>query len=533
MMLSATELKPADIILLLEHAYRAVAEKEQEINDLNVFPVPDGDTGTNMLLTLKAVIDAIHDVRPGSLQEIADTCTRAALLGARGNSGVILSQIIKGFMMDWKDKEVLTPRDIIKSFENARNIAYRAVNKPVEGTILTVLKDAAEAARKFRRRRNLTFEQLSEAVLQESLASLQRTPELLPVLREAGVVDAGGYGLVIIFEAVHSALTGKKAISVDTGKKAVITDSAVEEITYTFCTEILLRSSSIDTEAAENFLNRLGDSVLVINEDGIVKIHVHTDVPVEVLSHFSRFGEIVDIKVNNMRLQTEEKKREKTPQKEVGIVAVCQGDGLKEIFSSLGVDVLVDGGQTMNPSSEEILKAIENTGARKVIVLPNNKNIVLAAEQAATIADCEVFIVPTKSVQQGIQSLLAYNPERSVEENVRVMNDSINDVISISITRAVRDSSINGLHIRAGNYIGLADGEIIAAGSSLKDVLLNTLQHCGAADASFITIFTGADLPEQEAGEIKEVIENRYPDIDYEIKYGGQPYYPLLAAIEK
>lgn len=531
-MLSQSELTVADIILLLEHIYSALTEKEQEINNLNVFPVPDGDTGTNMLLTMKSIIEAVHETKPSTLSELAESCTRAALLGARGNSGVILSQIVKGFMLDWGEKETLQPKDIIKSFENAKNIAYRAVSKPVEGTILTVLKDAAEAARKLRRRRNLTFAQLSEDVLNQSVASLQRTPELLDVLQEAGVVDAGGYGLVVMLEAVHSAITGKKALKIQTGGKAIITEQVEEEITYTYCTELLLKSSSIDAEAAENFLNRLGDSVLVINENGLVKIHVHTDVPVEVLSYFNRLGEIVDIKVNNMRLQTEEKKKE-TTKKPLGIVAVCQGDGLKQIFASLGVNEIVDGGQTMNPSSEEILSAIKKANAEKVIVLPNNKNIILAAEQAAGLADSEVVVIPTRTVQQGVQALLAFNPEREFDQNVKAMLSSLDDIISLSITRAVKDSSINGVSIKEGDYLGMIDGQIVVTGKDMKKVLLETLKKCDLAEASFITIFTGSDISESDAKEIAETLERNYPDVEYEIKYGGQPHYPLLAAIER
>ncbi|MCX7832384.1 MAG: DAK2 domain-containing protein [Actinobacteria bacterium] len=535
-----------DVREFLNLSYELIKLSEQEINNLNVFPVPDGDTGTNMLLTMSSVAAAVESDSVTTLVQLADVATKSALLGARGNSGVILSQIIKGFFSPVKEDNLqqIDPKSLIKCLESARQTAYRAVKKPVEGTMLTVIRYAAESVSKMKKSRRISLSDVIEEAFRNAVIALQKTPEMLDVLREAGVIDAGGLGLVKILEALKSIILEEKSVELsrkeEVGSSVEFARIPSEKINYTFCTEFLILSKTLDVDSTNEFLNSHGDSVLVIRDDEIVKIHVHTDKPIELLNHFKNFGEFLDIKVNNMRVQTEEankirkeRKNEVSPEKPIAIVSVAQGDGIIEIFKSLGVDRIVEGGQTMNPSSEQILSAIEDAPSNNVIVLPNNKNVILACEQAAVLSEKNVTILPTKSIQQGLQAMLAFNPVLSVEENYRNMMDSLNDVVSVALTKAVKDSNINGLKIQKGDYLGLVDGKIVENGMDLTLVLVKTLKKAGIEDASFVTVLLGKDLESKDKELIPSIIEKNFPDVEFDVKHGGQDHYPILAAIER
>lgn len=538
---------------IINNAYLKLKAHEKEINNLNVFPVPDGDTGTNMLLTMNAVVSALGSHKSIPLPELAEIATKSALMGARGNSGVILSQIIKGFFKPVKEDNIqeLGLREIVRCFESSREAAYRAVNKPVEGTMLTIIARASAAAKKLKKKRNITIEQLFEGIVKESEIALQETPEMLPILKSAGVVDAGGLGLVVILKAALDTISGRFLPAEEVfefGEKLpeLGQELAPEEIGYTFCTEVLVTSETMQHDLAVEFLNSLGDSVLVIKDGDVVKAHVHTDKPLDVLNYFNSFGEFIDIKVNNMRLQTEEAnrmreeklKQEIEPQEKVetlktAIVAVVQGEGLKQLFKSIGCSEIVEGGQTMNPSAEVILRAIEKAPSSQVFVLPNNKNIILAAEQAAKMSSKSVKVITSKSIQQGFQAVLVYNPEADFEENERKMLKAINEVISVNITRSVRDATINGQKIKEGDYLGIIDGEIVESGNDLALVLVKTLEKAITDEVSFMTVFAGKELSQDDLENIDLIFSRNFPDLEHEIKYGGQEHYQILLAIER
>lgn len=535
-----------DVKNFLNISYELIKLNEQEINNLNVFPVPDGDTGTNMLLTLSSVVSSIESDSIATLVQLAEAATKSALLGARGNSGVILSQVIKGFFLPVKEQNLqqIDAKSLIKCLESARQTAYRAVKKPVEGTMLTIIRYAADSISKMKKSRNVSMADVIQEAYRNAVFALQKTPEMLDVLKEAGVIDAGGLGLVKILEALKAIILEEKSTELSSkleiASPVEFTSIPSEKINYTFCTEFLILSETLDVDSTNEFLNSQGDSVLVIKDENIVKIHVHTNKPIELLNHFKNFGEFLDVKINNMRFQTEEtnkirkERKNKTKfEKPIGIVAVAQGDGIIEIFKSLGVDRIVEGGQTMNPSSKEILSAIEDAPSNNVIVLPNNKNVILACEQASALSKKNVIILPTKSIQQGLQAMLAFNPVLSVEENHKNMMESLNEVVSVALTKAIRDSNINGLRIQKGDYLGLIDGKIVESGMNLKLVLVKTLKKAGIDEASFVTVLLGKDLEDRDRELIPSIIEKNFPDIEFDVKHGGQDNYPILAAIER
>lgn len=521
----------SDIITFLNSSYQLLKSKQGEINDLNVFPVPDGDTGTNMYLTMKTVMENIEQRSPHDLKSLADVLTHAALMGARGNSGVILSQIIRGFCLPWKDLEELTPKDFIICMEKATEISYKAVRKPVEGTMLTVIRETSESLRKLKKSKNLTFEKIFETAMLASEQSLKRTPELLQVLKDAGVVDAGGYGLVIMIKGAYSGFLGEEiSLAAEELEKAELL-AVTEEINFTYCTEILVGSSEIKKDKAETFLEKIGDSVLVVSDDIATRVHVHTDEPGKVLDHFKEFGPLIDVRINNMREQTKERseKIKKLPQT---VVTVSNGDGLKDIFKSLGASVVVNGGQTMNPSTEELLIAIDKAPSEKVILLTNNKNIVLAGEQAIATSKKEVILIPTRTIQQGIQAMLSYNPVIDFKANAENMKQAAEEVTSVSVTKAVRDSNVKGLSVTKGNYIGMLEDEIVVAEKDLIKAYENTIKKAITDEHSFATLFFGKDLGETKKDKIKKLSEKSFPHIDFEFKEGGQSHYHVLISIE-
>lgn len=520
-----------DVKKILKTAFLFLRDSQQAINDLNVFPVPDGDTGTNMYLTMKTVMEDIEDKNPQNLKELGEILTHSSLLGARGNSGVILSQIIRGFCLTWDELDKLSPADIIECMGKATEIAYRAVSKPVEGTMLTVWRETTEELKKKRRYKDLNFERIFESALSAAEKSLKNTPELLPVLKEAGVVDAGGYGILILIRGAYAGFLGEEIeVAIEEFEKAGALYSE-EEVNYTYCTEVLVDTGNVNHENSESFLENLGDSVLVVSDGLTTRAHVHTEKPGDVLSYFMNFGQLLDVRINNMKIQTKER-TERLKEEPQAVVSISTGDGFREIFKSLGVSVVLNGGQTLNPSTEQIVRAIEEAPSENVILLPNNKNIVMAVEQAAKVSDKNVKLVPTKTIQQGIRAMFAFNPDVDFEENARKMVNSLDSVVSVAVTRAVRNSKLNNIQISEGDFIGMVESEIVVTGKDLPSVFLMTLKKSVTEEHSFITVFFGNQLSEDSKKQIDSIAKKEFLALEFEFKDGGQAHYDLLISIE-
>ena len=486
---------------MVQAASTRLGNQVEYVNSLNVFPVPDGDTGTNMGMTIENGAKEVADKPATTVGEVGQILSKGLLMGARGNSGVITSQLFRGFGQAIKDKEELTGQDLAHAFQSGVEVAYKAVMKPVEGTILTVSRGAATAALKKSEETDDAVEVMRAAV-DGAKRALAKTPEMLPVLKEVGVVDSGGQGLVFIYEGFLSALTGDYIASEDfkatpatmteminaEHHKSVAGHVATEDIQFGYCTEIMVALKQGPTyvkefnyEEFQAYLSGLGDSLLVVNDDEIVKVHVHTEDPGLVLQEGLKYGSLVKVKVDNMRNQhdavlekEEQQVAAKQEEKDFAIVAVVAGDGLAEIFKSQGVDYVISGGQTMNPSTEDIVKAIDAVNAKNVIILPNNKNIFMAAQSAAEVAEIPAAVVETRTVPQGFTSLLAFNPEQSLEENVAAMTASLSDVVSGSVTLAVRDTSIDGLEIHKDDNLGMVDGNIVVSNPDMTATLKAT-----------------------------------------------------------
>lgn len=535
-------------------------EKNAEyVNSLNVFPVPDGDTGTNMNLSMTSGAKAVRDNTSDHVGELAAALSKGLLMGARGNSGVILSQLFRGFGKGILNKETLTAKELAGAFTSGVETAYKAVMKPVEGTILTVAREAAKAGEKKAEQTTDTVE-VMKTVLNVAKKALAKTPDLLPVLKEVGVVDSGGQGLVYVYEGFLEALSGKvveqeahqptpaemtEMVNAE-HHRSVQSHMATEDIKYGYCTEIMVRigegetvDSEFDYDTFRNHLNQIGDSLLVVNDDEIIKVHVHTEHPGEVMNYGQKFGSLIKIKVDNMREQHEAIKdhdeHEKTmPAKKepFGIVAIAAGEGVQSLFKSLGVSVLINGGQTMNPSTEDILNAINEAHAEKVIILPNNKNIFMAAEQAAEASDIPVAVVPSRTISQGMTAMLAFNETNDLETNKAEMTKELGNVISGQITNAIRDTEIDHVKIKKDDYMGIIDGKIKLAKADLKDAVLETLEQMISDDSEIVTILLGEGSSQSEAEEIAKEIEDRYEEVEVDIHEGKQPVYPYLLSVE-
>lgn len=528
---------------MLINAAKNLEKEKSSIDNLNVFPVPDGDTGTNMSLTLKSAAGAITDDLD-SLEKVSSRFSHGALMGARGNSGVILSQLISGFAKGLKGQEELNAIVLVDSLQKGVEAAYKAVSNPVEGTILTVSRESVE---NLSPDKNMDIIILLEEIIQKGKESLARTPELLPILKQSGVVDAGGMGYLVFLNGMLMALKGEEIPFMDdfladmsknsSGKSgATITfsdDFDHENINFQYCTELLLSvetDEEFDTAPAIKMLNTIGDSVLVIESEGIVKVHTHTNEPWQVLEFFGQFGSLNDIKIDNMKAQSKRKYEES--EKDLAIISVSYGDGFNAIFKSLGTNYIISGGQTMNPSTEDILEAMRKNPAKEYIILPNNKNIILAAEQAAKISDKKLHIIYSKTIPQGITSLMSFNPEMSAEENEEVMNDMIKSVKSIEITQAVRDTIINGLDIKEGQYIAIAEGEIVFRDNDLYTSVVESIKNEIDEDSEIVTLYFGEDIDEEAAEELVNELSELYDEIDFELHNGGQPLYPYIISIE-
>ena len=533
-------------------------KQAEYVNSLNVFPVPDGDTGTNMGMTIENGAKEVSDRSASTVGEAAGIFAKGLLMGARGNSGVITSQLFRGFSQSVKDKEELDGAALAAAFQSGVEVAYKAVMKPVEGTILTVSRGAAIGAKKKAESTNDAVE-VMRAALEGAKTALAKTPDMLPVLKEVGVVDSGGQGLVFIYEGFLSALTGEFIASEEfqatpatmseminaEHHKSVAGHVATEDIKFGYCTEIMVALKQgptyvkdFDYDEFRNYLNNLGDSLLVVNDDEIVKVHVHTEDPGLVMQEGLKYGSLVKVKVDNMRnqheAQVEKEERQTKPveEKEYAIIAVVAGDGLADIFKAQGVDYIISGGQTMNPSTEDFVKAVEELNARNIIILPNNKNILMAAQSAAEVIDQPAAVVETKTIPQGLTSLLAFDESKSIEENYERMSASLGDVVSGSVTTAVRDTTIDGLEIHENDNLGMVDGKIVVSNPDMMETLEETFAHMLDEDSEIVTIYVGEDGSEELANELAQALAEKYEDVEVEIHQGGQPVYPYLFSVE-
>ena len=535
-----------NIVNAIAAASKILSERKEEVNRLNVFPVPDGDTGTNMSLTIESVVNNLAAMPIGYTQnDIRKAITQGALMGARGNSGVITSQILRGFCEGAQTCEVFDTAMIDAGFQKAVEVAFKAVRKPVEGTILTVLKDTAAAAKKARKAK-LSTDDAMDAIAAEAFASVQRTPDLLPVLKENGVVDAGGFGLSIFIGAFVSALTGKEGVLVDTlaFARTAAPKVEIEQINdwegsaYRYCNEFLVDSDVLDTDEALEFLATMGDCELCVGATPKFKVHVHSNTPDKVLAYFLERGQISEVFIHNMQLQSEERTEklaaeEQGEHKALGFVAVAAGEGNAQILKSLGVDVVVSGGQTMNPSTKDLLDAVNRVNADAVIILPNNSNIIMAANSAAQLSEKPCGVVPTKSVPASFSALFGADPEADLDTNIESMTDAFSEVKTGEITTAIKDSKdAHDNPIHNGDVIGIADGSIEAVGQSLDEVLFALLKAMEAEDMDNLTLLAGADLSQDDFDALVEKVEQEYDDLEIDAQRGEQPLYPLVFSLE-
>ena len=543
---------------MVQAASTRLNKQAEYVNSLNVFPVPDGDTGTNMGMTIENGAKEVADKSASTVGEVAAIFAKGLLMGARGNSGVITSQLFRGFSQSVKGKDELDGQALALAFPSGVEVAYKAVMKPVEGTILTVSRGAAIGAKKKAEATNDAVE-VMKAALEGAKAALAKTPDMLPVLKEVGVVDSGGQGLVFIYEGFLSALTGEYIASEDfqatpatmteminaEHHKSVAGHVATEDITFGYCTEIMVALKQgptyvkdFDYDEFRNYLNELGDSLLVVNDDEIVKVHVHTEDPGLVMQEGLKYGSLVKVKVDNMRnqheaqLEKEEKATKPAEEKEYAIIAVVAGDGLAEIFKAQGVDYIISGGQTMNPSTEDFIKAVDQVNARNIIFLPNNKNIFMAAQSAAEVLEQPTTVIETRTLPQGLTSLLAFDSGKTIEENHERMTAALSDVVSGSITTAVRDTTIDGLEIHENDNLGMVDGKILVSNPDMLTTLKATFAKMLDEDSEIVSIYIGEDGDEELANGLAQDLMEEYEDLEVEIHQGNQPVYPYIFSVE-
>lgn len=522
-------------------------QHQEEINALNVFPVPDGDTGTNMVLTMQSAWEEVAGVDENNVGKVVHRVAHGALMGARGNSGVILSQIWRGMARHLDNKEWLTASDLAAALEEGVRTAYKGVIRPVEGTILTVAREAAEEA-SLAAGRTTDLSVVLERAVRRAWDALARTPDLLPVLAEAGVVDAGGQGLCVILEGMMRALRGEvlgETAAAATVAGPAFAAEAVPEEEYGYDVQFLIVGQKLDVEAIRRDIDAMGTSTLVVGDSEMVKVHVHVPDPGVPLSYAARLGSLRDVVVEDMQAQYREfvRAREQArptpammvsgaPPREVGVVAVVSGDGLEKVFMSLGASAVVPGGQTMNPSTEEILRVVEGLPTPKVVILPNNGNIILAARQAQELSQKEVAVVPTRSIPQGVAALLAFNHQADLEENAEAMARAVEDVRTGEVTTATRDAKLNGVTVRQGQIIGLEDDQLVASGDTVDEVVEALLDRMGVADLEIVTLYYGADVRQEEAEALAARLQEKYPDQTFEVVYGGQPHYFYILSAE-
>lgn len=555
---------------MVQAASQKLNQRAEFINSLNVFPVPDGDTGTNMSLSMASGAKYEREETSTKVGDLASALAKGLLMGARGNSGVILSQIFRGFSKAVADKESLTANDLAAALAAGAQTAYKAVMKPTEGTILTVIRKAAGAGKEAVKTTDDICE-VMDAVVTAAEAALKSTPDLLPVLKQVGVVDSGGQGLTFVLEAFSDSLSGKVDESQDYVPDDAEMDSMIDaahhqsvqgqldpnDIKYGYCTEIMLRigdgklvDHKFDYDTFYEYLAKLGDSLLVINDDEIVKVHVHTEHPGDVMTWGQRFGALIKVKVDNMRLQQEtimehDKEDEaqaaaepalpSQPQVDMhgyAIISVSSGDGIGKLFKGLGVTDIIAGGQTMNPSTADIVKAVNDSGAQQALVLPNNKNIFLAAEQAAEVADVPVKIIHSQTISQGMTAMLAFNAEADLDDNQAAMEETLSTVVSGQVTHAVRDTTIDGLEIKKDDYMGLVDGKIVITNPDRDTAALDMVKAMLDEDSELVTIIYGKDATKTDADHLAAKVQELDDELEIEIHEGDQPVYPFLVSVE-
>ncbi len=538
---------------MIDLGSKNLAKNAEKINALNVFPVPDGDTGTNMNLSMSSGAKETAANVVANIGELGKSFSKGLLMGARGNSGVILSQLFRGMSQYIADKKEVNAKEFAEAIQNGVSIAYKAIIKPVEGTILTVAREAAEAGLKAAENTTSVVE-VMEAIYAEAQASLKRTPELLPILKEVGVVDSGGQGLVCVYQGFVAALKGEKI----EGLEAVETNLVdmqfednhdmdfmnPEDIVYGFCTEFTVRLDKEKKEFNEDKfredMSKFGDSLLVISDSEFVKIHVHTENPGDVFNYGQQYGELIKIKSDNMReqhrevLRKQEAKQATAPKelKEQAMISISMGAGLSKVLTSMGVDYIVEGGQTMNPSTEDIMKAIKEVNAKNIFIFPNNKNIQLAAKQAAELAEENVFVIESKTAPQGLAAVMVFNPQASAEENFANMQEVLSTVSTLEVTHAVRDTNIEGVEIKKDEFMGIRNGKIVVSNLSLNTVLEELLEKSLDEDSEIVTLYLGEESTEEYTDFLEQLIEEKYPDVEVELIESGQPVYPYIIGVE-
>ncbi len=523
-------------------------QNKKFVDSLNVFPVPDGDTGTNMSMTMKSACKEVTNCMNNNMDAICEAFAKGALRGARGNSGVILSQIIKGLTSVLKGIPEINTKQFAKAIQEGSNIAYKAVTKPKEGTILTIIRTMGEAAVECAKKCQ-DMEEFLKFVIDSGEDMLQQTPEMLPVLKKAGVVDAGGRGLMTIFTGFYKALIGDESMEVDVDETFTVQQTVDEviadinnlaEIEFGYCTEFMIihmhkKTTEANIDQLREKLMQIGDSVLCIGDLSLVKVHVHTNTPNVALGYALELGEIFNIKIENMLEQNRELKKNMKKNenlKNMGIVAVAAGDGIANLFTDLTVDSIIKGGQTMNPSAADIAQAVDLVPAENVFVFPNNKNIILAAEQAKDLTDRKIIVVPTRSIPEGISATLAFNPEGTVEENEEAMKAAITNVKSGSVTYAVRATHVDGFDLSVGEIIGLDDKAILSKGNNVNQTTLELVGKMIDSNIVNITLIYGQDMSENDANELMEMLQNQYPQCEVTVIEGGQPVYYYLISLE-
>ena len=535
------------------------------INELNVFPVPDGDTGTNMTLTIMSAakeVASLHDMGDIDMQSLCKAISSGSLRGARGNSGVILSQLFRGFTKVVKECDKITIPVVAEAFEKAVETAYKAVMKPKEGTILTVAKGAANKARELADNGSENMSEFLAQIIARAEEVLEQTPEMLPVLKQAGVVDSGGQGLVLVLKGAYDAYMGKE-IDFNLSETGVVSSAAISaginpeaqtnaDIKFGYCTEFIIMLNKVFNIKAEldfkAYLESIGDSIVVVADEDVVKVHVHTNDPGLAIQKALKYGALSNMKIDNMRLEHQEKlfkmsqkeaaekkaaPAEEQPRKDVGFIAVSVGDGINEIFKGLGVDHIIEGGQTMNPSTEDMLNAIDQVNADSVFILPNNKNIILAANQAQSLVkDKKIVVIPTKTVPQGITAVINYVPDMTVEENAATMTEEIKSVSTGQVTYAVRDTSIDGKDINQGDFMGLGDSGILSVGTAISEVTMSMIDEMMSDEMELISIYYGSEITGEDAEKLRSQVEEKYSSCDIELQYGGQPIYYYIVSVE-
>ena len=532
---------------MFANAFSLVEDKKKDIDALNVFPVPDGDTGTNMSLTLKSAVAEMNGCESNSIESVCVSFNRGALKGARGNSGVITSQIIKGIssvLMSIENE--IQIKDFAKAIQAGSEMAYKAVTLPKEGTILTIIRAMAEKSKQACKNAK-TFEEFFTEVLAHGEATLQMTPEMLPVLKKAGVVDAGGRGLMYIFSGFYKAITGEmtEIEFVDNVEKDLTSEElhvnyeSLADIKFGYCTEFFViniyeKTTEADINTLRTRLMEIGDCVICVGDLQLIKVHVHTNEPNRALGYALQLGELSGVKIENMLEQNRQlrKKQEKVPMKEYGMIVVAAGEGLSNVFKDIDVDYVISGGQTMNPSANDIATAADKVNAKNIFVFPNNKNIIMSAEQANDITDKNIIVVPTRSIPEGISAVLAFDANSSIEENKENMNEVISAVRSGSVTYAVRTTNVDGIDVKVGDIMGLDEHSVLTTGNNVTDTTVELVQKLVTSDSSNITLFYGEGVTEEDTANLQAKLEEKFPNVDISIVFGGQPVYYYIISVE-